>query len=178
VRDQFTNPYWAIIAVPLAIFMALVHFDTDPDYINLWGRAAVFTLLGYIAARYVGRAPFLMWSRNFSPEARNIVGWAICLVGFMLQIAYGWVYIAYDRPLWLSSQYWGASFVVLVGVGLAVVASSVPRLPPFGNDRNGLSELASLAVVALSTLSVFVVSHIPQIMAFIKSVFGGIARAF
>lgn len=176
--NQLTNPYWAIVLVPLAIFLLLVHFNTNPDDISLWGRAGVFTLLGYIAARYVGRAPFLMWDRNFTPEARNIVGWAICLVGFMLQIAYGWVYIAYDRPVWLSSQYWGASFVILVGVGLAVVASSVPRLPPFGNDRNGLSELASVVVVAMSTLAVFAVSHLPQIAAFVKSLFAGFVRAF
>lgn len=175
--NQLTNPYWYILGAPLIIFMALVLLQAEPDSINLWGRTIVFGLLGYIAARYVGRAPILMWERNFSPEARNIVGWALCLVGFMLQIAYGWIYIAYDRPLWLSSQYWGASFVILVGVGLSVVASSVPRLPPFGNDRNGLSEIASIFVVMLSVLGVFIVSHIPQALNIIKSLFHGALSA-
>lgn len=175
--NQLTNPYWYILGAPIVIFLALVLLKVEPDSINLWGRTIVFGLLGYIAARYVGRAPILMWERNFSPEARNIVGWALCLVGFMLQIAYGWIYIAYDRPVWLASQYWGASFVILVGVGLSVVASSVPRLPPFGNDRNGLSEIASIFVVMLSVLGVFIVSHIPQVLNIIKSLFHGALSA-
>lgn len=175
--SRLSNPYLAIVLVPLAIFLALIHIRVDPDAINLWGRGIVFALLGYIGSRYVGRAPILMWDRNFTPEARNIVGWAIVLIGFMLQIAYGWIYIAYDRPVWLSSQYWGASFVILIGVGLAVVASSVPRLPPFGGGRNGLSEIASIFVVIASTLGLFIASHIPQIMAVVKGLWNGLLTA-
>lgn len=175
--SQLTNPYWAILLVPLASFLALMVFRVDVDSISLIARVYTFLVLGYVGSRYVGRAPILVWEKNLSPEARNVVGWAIALIGFMLQIAYGWIYIAYDRPLWLSSQYWGASFVVLIAVGLTVVASSVPRLPPFGDGRNGLSEAASALVVIVSALGVFVVSHIPQVVAFFKSIFGGVANA-
>lgn len=174
MRQRLTNPYYAAILVPLAIFLSLIHFRVEPDLISLFGRAYVFGLLCYIAARYVGRAPVLIWEKNTSPEARNIIGWAIVLVGFALQIAYGWVYIAYDRPVWLSSQYWGASFVILIAVGLSIVATSVPRFPPFGDGRNGLGEAASFLVVIGSALSVFAISHIPQIIAFFKSIWVGI----
>lgn len=178
MRHHLTNPYYAAIFVPLVSFLVMVYLRVEPDLISLLGRAYVFGLLCYIAARYVGRAPVLIWERNTSPEARNIVGWAIVLVGFALQIAYGWVYIAYDRPSWLSSQYWGASVVVLVAVGLSIVATSVPRFPPFGDGRNGLGEVASLLVVIGSALSVFAVSHIPQLWNLFRSLFNGISRAF
>lgn len=175
--SRLNNPYLAIILVPLAFFLFLMHLRADPDLISLWGRGVVFVLLGYIAARYVGRAPMLMWENNFTPEARNIVGWAIMLIGFMLQIAYGWLFIAYERPEWLSSQYWGASFVILIGVGLAIVASSVPRFPPFGDGRNGLSEIASILVVVASTIGLFVASHIPQALAALRWVWNGLLSA-
>lgn len=175
--SRLSNPYLAIVLVPLAVFLLMIHIRVEPDMINLWGRGVVFALLGYIGSRYVGRAPVLAWERNFTPEARNIFGWALALVGFMFQIAYGWIYIAYDRPLWLASQYWGAAFLTLVGVGLAVVASSVPRLPPFGGGRNGLSEVASIFVVIASTLGLFIASHIPQLMAVVRGLWNGLLAA-
>lgn len=177
MKRTLTNPYFAALIIPLAAFLALIHFRADPDAISLVGRVAVFALLGYVGARYVGRAPILAWERNTSPEARNIVGWAIALIGFMMQIAYGWVYIAYDRPVWLSSQYWGASFVILIGVGLTIVATSVPKFPPFGDGRNGLGEVASWMVVIFSTMAVFVASHVPQVVAFLRGLFGSVVNA-
>lgn len=176
--SQLTNPYLAVILVPLVVFIALVSIKTDPDMISLWGRFYAFAMLGYVGSRYVGRAPVLVWNQNTSPEARNVVGWAVVVVGFMFQIAYGWVYIAYDRPAWLSSQYWGAAFIILICVGLSVVASSVPRFPPYGDGRNGLSEITSILVVIGSSLSVFAASHIPQIIAAIKGLWAGALAAF
>lgn len=177
MREQLTNPYWAILLTPLAAFLLLMHLQTSPDTMNLWVRFYTFAALGYVAARYVGRAPILMWKRNFSPEARNVVGWAWVCVGFMLNIAYGWVYIAYDRPAWLSSQYWGVAFISLIALGVTIVATSVPRFPPFGNGKNGLSEIASAFVVLVSAGAVFAVSHIPQVMAFFKSIWASVAHA-
>ena len=174
---QISNPYLAVVLVPLVIFLILIFYRVDPDTINLWSRAYVFSMLGYVGARYVGRAPVLMWERNTSPEARNIVGFAIFLVGLALQVAYGWIYISYQRPLWLSSQYWGASFVVLLGVGLSLVASSVPKFPPFGDGKNGLGEVASVLVVLLSALTVFFVSHIPAVVAGLKALFAPLLHA-
>jgi hypothetical protein len=176
--SQLTNPYLAVILAPLAVFLTLVFLRTDPDMISLWGRFYAFAMLGYVGSRYVGRAPILVWSRNTTPEARNVIGWAVVVVGFMMQIAYGWIFIAYDRPVWLSSQYWGAAFVILICVGLSIVASSVPRFPPYGDGRNGLSEIASILVVIGSSLSVFAASHIPQLLAAIKSAWLGLAAAF
>ncbi len=178
MKAQLTNPYWAMLLVPLALFLLLIHLRIEPDIINLWVRFYTFAALGYVGARYVGRAPVLMWRQNTSPEARNVIGWAILIVGFMLNIAYGWIYIAYDRPYWLSSQYWGVSFIALIALGVTVVASSVPKFPPFGDGRNGLSELGSFLVVALSALAVFAASHVPQIVVFLKSIFVGVSRAF
>lgn len=169
-----TNPYAYALLIPLVLFVALVHLRTDPDTISLVGRIYVFCILGYIGARYVGRAPILMWERDTSPEARNIVGWGISLLGFAVQIAYGWIYIAYDRPLWLASQYWSSSILVLVAVGLTIVATSVPRFPPFGDGRNGLGEIASLLVVIASALGVLFVSHAPQVLGFLKTLFTGL----
>jgi len=178
LRQQFTNPWWAILLGPLAAFLLLVRVDVGPDTLNLWVRFYTFTALGYVAARYVGRAPVLMWSRDMRPEARNVVGWAWVCVGFMLNIAYGWIYIAYDRPVWLSSQYWGVAFITLIALGVTIVATSVPRFPPFGNGRNGLSEIASALVVLVSALAVFFVSHIPQAMAVLRGMWSGLVHAF
>lgn len=174
---RLSNPYLAALVVPLVVFIILVTVRFSPDWINLVGRVYVFCLLGYVGSRYVGRAPILAWEQNTSPEARNIVGWAIFIIGSMLNVAYGWIFIAYDRPEWLSSQYWGASFVVLIGVGLTIVATSVPRLPPFGDGRNGLGEVASLLVVITSALSVFAASHIPHLIAFFKWLWMGVVHA-
>lgn len=178
MKRQLTNPYWAMILAPLAAFLALVKLQVEPDTLSLWVRFYSFAALGYVGARYVGRAPVLIWSKNMTPEARNVVGWAIVIVGFMLNIAYGWIYIAYDRPVWLSSQYWGVSFVTLIALGVTIVATSVPRFPPFGNGRNGLSEIASVLVVIGSALAVFIGSHIPQAIAIFKGIWGGVLAAF
>lgn len=174
---QITNPYWSIVIFPLLAFLIMMAARVEPDTISLASRIYTFLVLGYVSSRYVGRAPFLMWERDLSPEARNVTGWSLSLVGFMFQIAYGWLYIAYDRPEWLSSQYWNASFVVLIAVGLTLVASSVPRIPPFGDNRYGLSEFTSMIVVIVSALGVFVASHIPQAIALFKSLFGGFTHA-
>lgn len=171
------NPYIIVLVAPLIFFLGLVYFSVSADGINLWGRGVVVALLGYISARYVGRAPILIWERDFTPEARNIVGFAIVLIGFAFNIAYGWVYIVMSRPTWLASQYWGVSSILLIGVGLAIVASSIPRFPPFGDGRNGLGEMASLFVVICSALTMFVFSHLPQLWTALKGLFAGLLSA-
>lgn len=170
------NPYILALILPLIGFLSLIVLKVNPDWISLIARIYAFVVLGYVGARYVGRAPVLVWERDTSQEARNVVGWGVAIVGFMLQIAYGWIYIAYDRPDWLASQYWSASIVVLVSVGLTIVATSVPRFPPFGDGRNGLSEVASLVVVVSSALAVFFASHLPQVWAVIKGLWSGLLR--
>jgi hypothetical protein len=177
-KRQLTNPYWAALLVPLAVFLALVRLGVSSDDMSFWARLYTFAILGYVGARYVGRAPFLIWQRDLTPQARNVTGWGIALVGFMAQIGYGWVYVNYDRPAWLASQYWSVSFVTLIALGMTIVATSVPRLPPFGGGRNGLSELASALVVALGAFSVFVASHVPQAIALLKAAWGSAVSAF
>lgn len=171
------NPYILALLIPLISFLSLIALKVNPDWISLVSRVYAFVILGYVGARYVGRAPVLVWQRNTTEEARNVIGWGVAIVGFMLQIAYGWIYIAYDRPEWLSSQYWSASIIVLVSVGLTIVATSVPRFPPFGDGRNGLSEVASLVVVVSSALMVFLASHLPQVWAMIKGLLNGVLAA-
>ena len=157
--------------------MSLTYAQVNSANMDLWSRGYMFIMLAYVGARYVGRAPVLMWEQNTSPEARNIVGFAIFLVGLALWTAYGWIFIRMGRPEWLASQYWNSSFVVLAGVGLSLVASSVPRFPPFGDGKNGLGEVASLLVAMLSFLTVLFVSHIPAALSAIKAVFAPLFHA-
>lgn len=177
MKRLLTNPYLAILLVPLAAFLLLVQVNIAPDPISIFARIYVFALFAYVGARYVGRAPVLMVEGNTSPEARNIVGWALVIVGSMLTQVYAALYIWYDRPEWLSSQYWSPSFVVLIGTGLTLVASSVPRFPPFGNSPHGLSVIASFVVGFSSAVGLFLASHIPQVVAFFRGIWGGVAHA-
>ncbi len=177
MRRVLTNPYLAIILAPLLVFVLLVYAGTPADTINVAARVYVFSLFAYVGARYVGRAPALMLDGNMSPEARNIVGWSLVCLGSMLQMAYGVVYIAWDRPDWLASQFWGPAFVALVGVGLTLVASSVPRLPPFGNNTHGLSVVSSFLVGISGALFLFVLQHIAQAFAILKAGLFGLVHA-
>lgn len=178
MRRLLTNPYLAIILAPLAAFLILVYSGVQADPINLGARVYVFALFAYVGARYVGRAPSLMLEGNMSPEARNINGWALVCLGSMLQMAYGVVYIAWDRPDWLAGQFWGPAFVALVGVGLTLVASSVPRLPPFGGGAHGLSVMSSFLVGLSGALFLFLLQHIAQAFAIVKAGLMGLVHAF
>lgn len=176
--SQLTNPYWAILLAPLAAFLVLVHVGITPDPINLVARVYVFALFGYVGARYVGRAPILMWKGDVRPEALNVSGWSLVILGSMMTQLYAWLYIVYDRPIWLSSQYWSPAFVVLIATGLSLVAFSVPRLPPFGKGAGGLSVAASFIIGLGTGIGMLFVSHVPQIITAIKAMLGGFARAF
>lgn len=166
-----TNTYLLILLIPLFVFVALVLAGVSPDPINLMARLYVFAGFAYVGARYVGRAPVLMWTGDFSPEARNICGWAIIILASMMQQLYGWLYIVYERPLWLSSSYWSPSFVVLAGVGLTLVASSVPRFPPFGTGPSGLSVVGSFCVGLGAALGLFFLAHVAQLWSVVKALF-------
>lgn len=172
-----TNPYLAILLVPLAAFLALVYAQVQPDPINLLARIYVFALFAYVGARYVGRAPSLMIAGNMAPEARNIVGWALLISGSMFTQIYAALYIWYDRPGWIASQYWSPAFIVLIAAGLTLVASSVPRFPPFGNGPHGLSVVSSFFVGLGAGGSMFVLTHIGQVAAFFKSLWAGATHA-
>lgn len=167
----FTNTYAAILLVPLVAFIGLVAVGVPPDPINLLARLYVFAGFAYVGARYVGRAPTLMWRGDTSPEARNIVGWGVIIMASMMQQLYAWLYIVYERPEWLSSSYWSPSFVVLAGVGLTLVASSVPRFPPFGTGPNGLSVISSFCVGLGAALGLFFLAHVAQVWVAIKALF-------
>jgi hypothetical protein len=173
VKALLTNPYFAILLVPLAVFLALVYARVEPDPISIWGRVYVFGLLAYVGARYVGRAPSLVLQANMAPEARNIVGWAIFIVALMATQIYATLYIWNDRPHWLDSLYWSPSFVVLIGVGITLVASSVPRFPPFGNSPHGLSVISSFFVGLGAGGGMFILAHIGQVTTFLKSLWLG-----
>lgn len=177
MKRLFTNPYLAILLVPLAVFLALVYANVQPDPISLLSRVYVFALFAYVGARYVGRAPSLMIEGNMSPEARNIVGWALLISGSMLTQIYAALYIWYDRPEWIASQYWSPSFVVLVATGLTLVASSVPRFPPFGTGPHGLSVISSFFIGLAAGGGMFLVTHIGQVLGFVKSLWVGAAHA-
>ena len=177
MRRVLSNPYLAILLAPLLSFLALVHFGVTPDPISLVARVYVFALFGYVGARYVGRAPVLMWQANTSPEALNVSGWSLVIVGSMMQQLYAWLYIVYNRPSWLASQYWSPSFVVLVATGLSLVAFSVPRIPPFGRGAGGLSVAASFIIGLGTGIGMLFVSHIPQIIAVIKGMWTGVLTA-
>lgn len=178
MRRLLTNPYVALLLAPLVAFLFLVHLRVKPDPISLVSRIYAFALFGYVGARYVGRAPILMWQGDMRAEARNIVGWALLIVGSMMTQIYAWLYIVYDRPECLSSQYWSPAFVVLVATGLTLVASSVPKFPPFGAGPQGLSVIASFVVGFTSAITMVFASHIPSIIQFIKATWLGAIHAF
>lgn len=177
MRRILTNPYAAILLAPLASFLTLVHFGVAPDPINLVARVYVFALFAYVGARYVGRAPSLMWSGDMRPEARNISGWALVILGSMMTQVYGFLYITYDRPEWLSGQYWSPSFVVLIATGLTLVASSVPRFPPFGVGGQGLSVIASFVVGFSSAMFLVLLQQIGHVWLILKAIFAGAVHA-
>lgn len=157
------NPYFWVLALPLAMFLTAIYFRADPDSLNIGGRAVAFGLLAYIAVRYVGTAPGLVWRGDWTDAARNVTGWGMTISAMMLQQAYGALYIITDRPHWLSSQYWGSSFVVLMCVGLALVVSSVPRFWPFGGPGSGMGAAASLVVGLLGATGLFFIQQLPTV---------------
>lgn len=175
---QLRNPYLWIILGPLTAFLILVSFHFPPDWISVPGRLGVFGLLAYVGLRYVGRAPVLAWQGNLSPEARNVVGWAMCICAMMFQQLYGTIYIAYDRPEWLSSLYWGPSFVILMLVGLGLVTSSVPRFWPFGGASGGMGTAASFMVGFLSAGALFSAQHLPTLWKLFSGFMLGLIHAF
>lgn len=177
MRRILTNPYLAILLAPLATFLLLVNFGVAPDPISLVARVYVFAMFAYVGARYVGRAPSLMWHGNMAPEARNISGWSLVILGSMMTQVYAWLYIVYDRPEWLSSQYWSPAFVVLIATGLTLVASSVPRFPPFGTGAHGLSVISSFVVGFSSAMFLVLLQHLGHIWSVIKAVFSSAVHA-
>lgn len=178
MRRALTNPYLAIILTPLAVFMTLAYSGIGSDPISLVARIYVFALFAYVGARYVGRAPQLMWEQDMSPQARNITGWSFVILGSMLTQVYAWVYIVYNRPEWISSQYWSPAFVVLIGTGLTLVASSVPRFPPFGTGPQGLSVIASFVVGLSSALFLILLQQVGHFWMLLKALFGTAIHAF
>lgn len=173
-----TNPYTWIILGPLVVFISLAVASFPPDWINIVGRLSIFGLLAYIAVRYVGRAPKLAWSGDLSAPARNIVGWAMVISALMFQQGYGALYIAYDRPVWLSSQYWSPSFVILMLVGLSLVTSSVPRFWPFGGASGGMGTVASFMVGFMSAAALFLAQHLPVLWKVVSGAFLALTHAF
>ncbi len=177
-RPVLKNPYVYIMLGPLVLFILAVWAGVEPDQINVAGRLYVFGLMAYSAARYVGHAPVLMWQGDMTPEARNVTGWALFLMAIMGQMAYGALVISLDRPAWLLATYWSAALVVLAGVGMTLVASSVPRFPfpPFGKG-DGYGVATSFLVGFLSAVGLFMVQHVPALLKLIGAFFSGLTHA-
>ncbi len=169
------NPYFWVLSVPLALFLTAIYFRVAPDILTVGGRAAVFGLLAYIAVRYVGTAPILAWRGDWSAAARNIVGWSMTISAMMLQQLYGAFFILMDRAPWLSSLYWGSSFVVLMCVGLALVMSSVPKFWPFGGAGTGMSAAASFMVGIIGAAGLLFAQQLPHIWKALVAIFTEIA---
>ncbi len=178
-RRHLKNPYWYALLVPLVLFLGLVALGVSADTISVPGRVLIFGMLAYVTARYAGRAPRLIWEANTLPESRHIVGLGMFLVAQMMSQAYGVVYVSLDRPEWIASQYYVPAFITLGSVGLAFVASSIPRFPfpPFGRPK-GLSSWASILFALVSSGGLYLVSHAPYVVKFISGLWGGIMRAF
>lgn len=171
------NPYIYILGIPVLTFAIVAYVGISPDPISLVIRIVLFGLYGYVGARYLSRAPSLIWAKDTTPEAFNIVGWSLTVVGLMLQTGYGWLFIVMDRPEWMASMYWNPAFTCLITVGMAMVAWSIPRVGIFPSGQRGLSTFAAFIVGFLSAGSMFAISHIPQIAAVIRNIFGNVMRA-
>ncbi len=181
------NLYFWSLLIPAIAFGLLALARVGADDLNLTARLYFFGLLAYVGARYVARAPMLMLEGNVTPEGRNITGWGIFIVSIMLQQVLAWLAIVYSdengvRPLWLSNSYWSPALVVLAGVGITLVASSVPRFqfpfPPQGGSPNGLGMIASFAVGVLSALALFASQWLPSLFKVIGFFLQGLAHAF
>lgn len=177
MSKALTNPYLYIIGIPAVSFTILAYAQISPDPISLVVRIVLFGLYGYIGARYLSRAPSLIFARDTSPEAFNIVGWSLGIVGLMLSTGYGWLFIVYERPDWLASMYWNPAFTTLTTVGMAMVAWSIPRVGMFPSGNRGLSTLGAFLIGFLSAGSMFLIGHIPQIVAMVKGFIASAVRA-
>jgi len=175
---RLRNPYLWVLLLPLLGFILVMLLGVDPDHVNLAGRLYFFGLLGYVGARYVGRAPVLMWRGDTTPEGRNIVGFALFIVAIMLTQAYAWIAISAGRPAWLAEAYYSPALVVLAGVGVTLVASSVPRFPFPPANGNGLTRWTSFLVGFLSATALLMAQHLPALWKLVTVWLSGMARAF
>lgn len=177
--SAFRNPYLYIFGVPALTFLLLMAMQTPTDHINMVGRIVSVMLVGYIAARYMWRSVFLIISADTRPESFNLVGWSTFLIAFILATVWGAVFIALDRPAFMSSLYVNSATVILGAIGAAMIAWSIPRVGIFPNDQKGLSSLAAFVVGAGL---MFLLSHAPQVISVARNVIAGIvgsvARAF
>lgn len=174
MKTLLRNVYLYIFGIPALTFVALMTAQTPTDWINLVARVAVSVLVAYIAGRYIWRAVALVRDGNTAPEAFNVIGWSTFLLAYIIQTLWGAVFIAMDRPLWMSSLYINSALVVLACVGAGMVAWSIPRVGIFPTEQKGVMN-AALLIIGAGLM--FVVSHIPQAVTIIKNMFMGFAHA-
>ncbi len=172
------NPYLYVLGVPLVAFVGLILAGVDPDHISLSARVFFFAMLAYVGARYMGRAPFLIWQGNTKPESINVIGFAILFVATALTQIYALLVITYDRAPWIVATYWSGGFVVLASVGITMVAYSIPRIPlPPLSGRDGMGMLGSFLFAILSAGALFMAHNFPSIWKIVSAFFAGLMHA-
>lgn len=183
LRSVLKNLYLWVLTLPVILLVVLISMGIQPDDISLPGRVGVFFVLAYVAARYAGSTPKLIWTGDRSPESRNITGWALFLISQMAVQCYAILTIALSengvRPAWLSSNYYSPAFVLLGLVGLGLVASSIPRFPrpPFFGPGSGASAMSSFIIAVLSAGSLWIIAHFPAFAKLVGGLFAALGRA-
>lgn len=161
---------WITFASAL-VFVIPVIAAVPADWAVQTHRILLFVVVGVAFSRYVARAPVLWWEGNSSPEAKQIIGFAIVLAGLLYQLAYSWIYVQMGRPDWLAQTYWsdGSVYVLLIGFLLVAWSTRSPSPHVRGN------RLTSYLVGVLTGLGLMLSGALPQTIKLIGLAAGRIA---
>lgn len=151
----------------------LWRIGVDSDTVADWASAGAFIVFGGLAAIYSQRAPYAVKDGDFTPPARNAVGWLILFITFGALILYGWIFRNSGRPEAISSQYWLAAIWWCIFVGGLIMASSTRRngAPLIGGRPTGFL----LGVVTAT--AVFTVNAGTHFLAFLGPLWRALVAA-
>lgn len=152
------NP-WVWITLAAALIFAIPPLAGVPaDGTVQVHRFFLFIVVSVAFSRYISRAPAMWWDGDKSPEAKQIIGFAVVLFGILYQSLYAWLYVQLGRPEWLTVMYWsdGSTYLTLVGFLLIAWSTRAPAPRVRGN------RFASYLVGLLTGLGLMLSGVLPQ----------------
>lgn len=153
------NP-WVWITLAAAVIFAIPPLAGVPaDSTVQVHRLFLFIVVSVAFSRYISRAPAMWWDGDKSPEAKQIIGFAVVLFGLLYQSLYAWLYVQLGRPDWLTVTYWsdGSTYLTLVGFLLIAWSTNPPRPMRLRGSRVG-----SYLVGLLTGLGLMLSGILPQ----------------
>lgn len=152
------NP-WVWITLAVAVIFAIPPLAGVPaDGAVQFHRLFLFIVVSVSFSRYISRAPAMWWNGDKSPEAKQIIGFAVALFGILYQSLYAWFYVQLGRPEWLTVMYWGDGSTYLTLVGFLLIAWSTRNPAP----RVRGNRFASYLVGLLTGLGLMLSGILPQ----------------